>query len=207
MSRAGRRRVPSGVPGISWVTPSRDPAPALTLTFADAEITIDQYEVAASTTLLALWVTDGLLRLPAAGWRLAREDVAYAHEWRLHLDLDGPRDRVALILRDTRTTDPARVALVSDDPHGRARVDYLTAPAAGISGDADTDLHIAIMLCLIRHHGGTLTLPASSLAATARVLRAGHRWRAIPGTGSEDEQCIYLAQPDGPPPTPWRHEC
>lgn len=207
-SRADRRRIPSGIPGINWLAPSTEPVPALSGTLDDGtRVTLTQWEIAATATLMALWAGDGVLRLSASGWHLAQQDVAYGHEWTLFIEeCGGPNDHLLLTLQDTRVTEPARIALidVTDTAQGAPRVghSYLEAPAAGLSGDADTDQHLAIMLCMMRANGGILPGRASAFIATARVIQAGHQWRAIPGTGNDDTQLFYLSEPHGPPQPP-----
>lgn len=206
MSRRHRsqRRIPSGVDGINWLSPSAAPRHALTVTFADGTLLrLDSWEIASAATLLRLWAGEGVFSLPTAGWRLAQHDIAYGFEWRLHLAGDMSRDELLFSLHDTRTTEPPRVAVVdvttASDGDLQTRTREVVAPQPGLSGDPTTDMHLAILLAMLRENGGGLTACASTFIQTATIIRSGHQWRAIPGIGDSERQMFYLEQPAGPP--------
>lgn len=183
-SDRGGRRTPSGVPGINWLVSSAGPQPAISVTLDnDQGVTLDQWRVGSAFVLYTLWLEDGLIRLPAADWDLARDDVAHGHEWTLFLELDGPDNAIVLSCADVQS-----------------RPSAVKARTGGLSGDAETDKHMAVLLCMLRQDGGSLRARASTLIGAAQVIGRGHEWRAVLGDNDGESQLFILSEPNGPPP-------
>lgn len=166
------------------------------------KLVLDPWEVAAVTTLIGLWRGDGVLRLRKPGWELARHDIANGFPWGINIELDGPADTIRVHLQDTRQTQPPRIELldITAGPDGRLRPHHstVTRPAVGLSGDEETDTHVAIMLTMLRENGGVITGSAKTFIGTALIIRNSHQWHVIPGSGDQTHQLFYLSQPNGP---------
>lgn len=202
------RRIPSGVPGVDWVVAPTPSEPALSANLVNGQdMTFDQWQLGSAFALYLLWLGDGLLRLPAAGWELARDDVARGYKWHLLIEVDGPGNMVQLTFVDTQATEPRQVELidVAATPGGRLRSRHtvVRAPAVGLSGDDETDQHMAMLLCLLRLAGGVVQARASTLVGAAQTISLGHQWHAVLGENDGESQLFILSEPNGdPPPLP-----
>ncbi|NKQ59046.1 hypothetical protein HFP15_40010 [Amycolatopsis sp. K13G38] len=168
---------------MSWVVGGGRPVAAITgETLDGTRFEIDHWQLASTVTLLALWASDGTLRLTATGWALAWSDVQRGYEWGVDPQRSSP-DRITLHLHDTRQTRPASVELIdiTQGRDGKLRAQYSThtAPHTGLSGDPETDVHLAIMLTMLRENGGTLSARLDEFLATAEMIQTGHDWRAV----------------------------
>ncbi len=197
-----QRTVPMGDTGMSWVVTGAQPVPAITGERPDGTtFEVDHWQLASTVTLLALWTGEGTLRLSASGWALAWADVQRGYEWGVAPQRPSP-DRITLHLHDTRQTHPARVELIdiTQGQDGKLRANHSThtAPRTGLSGDAETDVHLAIMLTMLRENGGTLTARLDEFLATAEMIQTGHDWRAVefPLDGRE-AKTFHLVEPPG----------
>jgi len=178
-----QRTIPMGDTGMSWVVAGGRPSAAITGERPDGtRFVLDNWQLASTATLLALWAGDGTLRLSASGWALAWADVQRGYEWGVDPQRPSP-DRITLHLHDTRQTQPARVELIdiTQGHNGKLRASHSihTAPPAGLSGDPETDVHLAIMLTMLRENGGTLSARLDEFLATAEMIQTGHDWRAV----------------------------
>lgn len=193
------RTFPIGSTGLNWVTSAARPAPVITADREDGtRFTVDQWQLASIVTLLALWAKHGVLYLSASSWALAWEDVQRGYGWGVSLRRPSA-ERITLHLHDTRQTEPSRVELIdiTTNPHGDLQVgrSTLTAPKPGLSGDAETDIHLAIMLAMLRENGGTLSTRLDQLLATADMIQTGHDWRAVELPFGGDIKTFHLAEP------------
>ncbi|NKQ54980.1 hypothetical protein HFP15_19025 [Amycolatopsis sp. K13G38] len=184
---------------MNWEFPATTPAPVITAEREDGTIfVVDQWRLASAVTLLSLWAKHGVLRLSASGWALAWEDVQRGYEWGVLPQRVGTH-RITLHLHDTRQTEPSRVELIDitrgPDGDAQARHSAFTAPRPGLSGDTDTDTHLAIMLTMLRENGGTLAGRLDQLLATADMIQTGHEWRAVELPVNGDTKTFHLAEP------------
>ncbi|TKG72735.1 hypothetical protein [Prauserella endophytica] len=163
---------------------------------------VDQWQLASAVTLLALRAGRGVLSLTASGWALAREDVERGYRWRLSMQRPS-QNTLTLHLHDTRQTTPHRVQLIdiTGSPDGGLRAHHrtLTAAKPGLSGDTETDTHLAIMLTMLRENGGTLSAHPDELAATAELIHSGHHWRVVELPFSGKAKTFQLEEPEEPP--------
>lgn len=194
-----RRTIPIGRTGMDWELPAEQPVPVITAERDDGStFTVDHWQLASVVTLMALWTTNGELRLSARGWALAREDVQRGYEWGVSVRRPSP-ERITLHLHDTQQTEPSRVELIDldldDDGNVQAQHSTHTAPQVGLSGDTETDTHLAIMLTMLRENGGTLAARVDELLATANLIQTGHQWRVIELPFASEIKTFHLAEP------------
>lgn len=202
------RRIPSGVPGINWVVEPTPSEPALSANLVNGQdVTLDQWQLGSAFALYNLWLGDGLLRLPAAGWELARDDVAHGFTWHVLVEVHGPDNVVQLTFVDTQATEPQQIELIdvaaTSGGGVRSRHTVVRAPAVGLSGDNETDQHMAMLLCMLRQAGGVLQARASTLVGAAQAISLGHQWQAVLGENDGESQLFILSEPNGEaPPLP-----